>query len=99
MPFSASDWSAVRLTLELAGLTTFLLLVLCTPLAWWLAHTNSRLRAPVSAVVALPLVLPPTVIGFYLLITLGPNGPVGQFMQSMGLKTLPLPFRACSWVR
>ncbi|GKS88589.1 molybdate ABC transporter permease subunit [Acidovorax sp. SUPP2539] len=92
MPFSAQDLVAIGLTLRLAALTTLTLLVLCTPLAWWLAHTPSRWRGPVSAVVALPLVLPPTVIGFYLLLTLGPNGPVGRAMQSMGLATLPFTF-------
>ncbi|WP_353235887.1 molybdate ABC transporter permease subunit [Diaphorobacter ruginosibacter] len=93
MHFTADDWQAVLLTLELAGLTTLLLLLLCTPLAWWLAHTRSRWRAPISAVVSLPLVLPPTVIGFYLLILLGPQGFVGQLMESMGLKLLPFTFR------
>ena len=92
MPLSADDWAAIALTLRLASLATGLLLVLCTPLAWWLAHTRSRWRGPVSAVVALPLVLPPTVIGFYLLVTMGPNGPVGQFMQAAGLQTLPFTF-------
>jgi len=92
MHFTAEDWQAVLLTLKLAGLTTILLLVLCTPVAWWLAHTSSRWRAPISAVVALPLVLPPTVIGFYLLILLGPQGFVGQLMQAMGLKLLPFTF-------
>ena len=90
MPFSSADLAAIGLTLRLAGTTMVLLLVLCTPLAWWLAHTRSRWRGPVSAVVALPLVLPPTVIGFYLLITLGPQGPIGQFTQSLGLGTLAL---------
>jgi len=89
---SPDDWSAIRLTLELAGLTTIVLLVLCTPVAWWLAHTPSRWRAPVGAVVALPLVLPPTVIGFYLLVLMGPNGPVGQFTGSMGWGRLPFTF-------
>ena len=89
---SPEDWSAIRLTLELAGITTVLLLVLCTPIAWWLAHTPSRWRAPVGAVVALPLVLPPTVIGFYLLITMGPNGPIGQFTQWLGVGALPFTF-------
>ena len=89
---SAEDWAAIRLTLELAGLTTALLLVLCTPIAWWLAHTRSRWGAPVGAVVALPLVLPPTVIGFYLLVLMGPNGPVGQFTESMGWGRLPFTF-------
>ena len=89
---SPDDWSAIRLTLELASLTTIVLLVLCTPIAWWLAHTPSRWRAPVGAVVALPLVLPPTVIGFYLLVLMGPNGPVGQFTQAMGWGRLPFTF-------
>lgn len=93
MPFSSADLAAIGLTLRLAGTTMVLLLVLCTPLAWWLAHTPSRWRGPVSAVVALPLVLPPTVIGFYLLVTLGPNGPLGQFTQWLGLGTLPFSFR------
>ena len=73
-------------------MTTVLLLTLCTPLAWWLAHTRSRWRGPIGAVVALPLVLPPTVIGFYLLVTMGPNGPVGQLTQALGLSTLPFTF-------
>ncbi|WP_291554312.1 molybdate ABC transporter permease subunit [Comamonas sp. SCN 65-56] len=89
---SPDDWSAIRLTLELAALTTIVLLVLCTPIAWWLAHTPSRWRAPVGAVVALPLVLPPTVIGFYLLMLMGPSGPVGQFTQAMGWGRLPFTF-------
>ena len=92
MPLSADDLSAVWLTLQLASLTTLLLLVLATPLAWWLARTPSRWRAPIGAVVALPLVLPPTVLGFYLLVTLGPNGPGGQFTQWLGLGTLPFTF-------
>lgn len=92
MPFSSDDLAAIGLTLRLAGTTMVLLLLLCTPLAWWLAHTPSRWRGPVSAVVALPLVLPPTVIGFYLLVTLGPNGPLGQFTQWLGLSTLPFTF-------
>jgi molybdate transport system permease protein len=92
MPLSADDLSAVWLTLQLAGLTTVLLLVLATPLAWWLARTPSRWRAPIGAVVALPLVLPPTVLGFYLLVTLGPNGPGGQLTQWLGLGTLPFTF-------
>ena len=92
MPFSSTDLAAIGLTLRLAGTTMVLLLVLCTPLAWWLAHTPSRWRGPVSAVVALPLVLPPTVIGFYLLITMGPNGPIGQFTQWLGVGALPFTF-------
>ena len=92
MPFSDTDLRAIGLTLRLAGTTMALLLVLCTPLAWWLARTRSRWRGPVSAVVALPLVLPPTVIGFYLLVALGPNGPLGQLTTAMGLGTLPFTF-------
>ncbi|MDP3654404.1 MAG: molybdate ABC transporter permease subunit [Rhodoferax sp.] len=92
MALSADDLNAVWLTLQLASLTTLLLLLLATPLAWWLAHTRSWLRAPLGAVVALPLVLPPTVLGFYLLVTLGPNGPGGQLTQWLGLGTLPFTF-------
>lgn len=92
MPLSGDDWAAIRLTLELATLTTALLLVLGTPIAWWLSRTNSWLKGPVGAVVALPLVLPPTVIGFYLLVSMGPHGFVGQFTQALGLGTLPFTF-------
>lgn len=89
---SPEDWAAITLTLELAGITTVLLLILCTPLAWWLAHTHSRWRGPVGAVVALPLVLPPTVIGFYLLVSMGPHGPIGHLTESLGLGRLPFTF-------
>jgi molybdate transport system permease protein len=92
MPFSHEDLQAIWLTLKLAGLTTALLLLLATPLAWWLARSGSRWRAPVGAVVALPLVLPPTVLGFYLLVSLGPNGPGGQLTQALGLGLLPFTF-------
>ncbi len=92
MGFSEADWMAIGLTLRLAITATAILLVLGTPLAWWLATTKSRLRGPVSAVVALPLVLPPTVLGFYLLIALSPSGPVGQFTSALGLGTLPFTF-------
>ena len=84
--------SAVWLTIKLAGLTTLILLLLGTPLAWWLARNRSWAKSAVNALVALPIVLPPTVIGFYLLVTLGPRGPVGQAMVSMGLDTLPFTF-------
>ncbi|NWG30386.1 MAG: molybdate ABC transporter permease subunit [Rhodocyclaceae bacterium] len=87
-----SDFGAIWLTLKLAGLTTLILLVVGTPLAWWLARTRSRLKGPIGAVVALPIVLPPTVLGFYLLIIMGPNGPVGQFTQWAGMGLLPFTF-------
>ena len=90
--FDLATWRAIQLTLELASLTTLILLVLATPLAWWLARTHSAWRAPVAAIVALPLVLPPTVLGFYLLVALGPNGPLGQFTLFMGWGTLPFTF-------
>jgi molybdate transport system permease protein len=90
--FSQADWQAIRLTVELAGLSTALLLLVGTPLAWWLARTSSRWKPLCSAVVALPLVLPPTVLGFYLLLVLGPQGPVGQAMQALGLGRLPFSF-------
>ncbi len=83
---------AVWLTLKLASITTLVLLLLGTPLAWWLATTRSWFKGPVSAVVALPLVLPPVVIGFYLLVLMGPKGPVGQLTQSLGLGLLPFSF-------
>src|SRR6218665_928040 len=89
---SDADLTAIGLTLRLAATTMVLLLLLCTPLAWWLAHTPSRGRGPVSAGVALPLVLPPTVIGFYLLLALGPHGPLGQFSQWLGRGHLPVRF-------
>ncbi|HYP67064.1 MAG TPA: molybdate ABC transporter permease subunit [Thiobacillaceae bacterium] len=89
---SETDWGAIHLTLELATVTTVLLLLVCTPIAWWLARTRSVWKTPVRAVVALPLVLPPTVIGFYLLVVMGPNGPVGRLTQSLGLGVLPFTF-------
>ncbi|HEX8979260.1 MAG TPA: molybdate ABC transporter permease subunit [Parasulfuritortus sp.] len=87
-----TDLSAIRLTLELAGLTTLLLLVIGTPIAWWLARTDSWLKSPIGAVVTLPLVLPPTVLGFYLLVAMGPNGVIGHLTQSLGLGLLPFTF-------
>ena len=92
MNLSAEDFQAIALTLQLASVTTVLLLVLATPLAWWLAHTRSAWRAPLTSLVALPLVLPPTVLGFYLLVALGPNGPLGQFTQWVGWGTLAFSF-------
>ena len=85
-------WPAILLTLELALITTVLLLVLGTPLAWWLARGSSRWREPVGALVAVPLVLPPTVLGFYLLIALGPSGPGGWIAGLWGGRTLAFSF-------
>lgn len=87
-----ADWTAIRLTAQLAALTTLLLLLLGTPLAWWLARTRSALKPVAASLVAMPLVLPPTVIGFYLLLLLGPLGPVGQATQALGLGRLPFTF-------
>lgn len=92
MPLDGEDLEAIWLTLKLASLTTIILLLIGTPIALWLAHTRSWLKGPVGAVVALPLVLPPTVIGFYLLLIMGPNGFVGHFTQSIGLGTLTFSF-------
>lgn len=95
------DWESVMeaislepvwLSLELAVVTTVVLLALSTPLAWWLARSKSVWRAPVGAVVTLPLVLPPSVMGFYILVVLGPHGPLGQFTQSMGWGLLTFTF-------
>ena len=86
------DLQALWLTVRLAGLVTLILLLLGTPIAWWLARTPSRWKGPIGAVVALPLVLPPSVLGFYLLVTLGANGPIGQLTQSLGWGTLAFTF-------
>lgn len=87
-----ADLTAISLTLKLAAVTTGLLLLIGTPIAWWLAHSKSWWRNVVSALVALPLVLPPTVLGFYLLLVLGPHGPVGELTQALGLGVLPFTF-------
>ena len=92
MALTPDDWSAIRLTLKLASLVTLLLLIVGTPIAWWLARTRSPLRNVIGAVVALPIVLPPTVLGFYLLIVMGPQGPVGQLTEALGLGRLPFTF-------
>ena len=91
---SLSDLQAFGLTLRLAALTTLLLLLIGTPIAWWLAHTRSRWRHGVAALVALPLVLPPTVVGFYLLLLMGPRGTVGRLTHWLGAAPLPFSFRA-----
>ncbi|WP_310462329.1 molybdate ABC transporter permease subunit [Sphaerotilus sp.] len=89
---SAADWTAIRLTATLAAVTTALLLLVGTPLAWWLARTGSRLKPLVGALVTMPLVLPPTVLGFYLLLLMGPQGVVGQMTEALGLGRLPFTF-------
>jgi molybdate transport system permease protein len=92
MPLDSADLQAITLTLELASLATALLLVIGTPVAWWLSRTRSRAKGVVGAVVALPLVLPPTVIGFYLLVLMGPNGYIGKLTQASGIGLLPFTF-------
>jgi molybdate transport system permease protein len=87
-----ADLAAVWLTLKLAAVVTVLLLLAATPLAWWLARTRSRFKTVVGAIVALPLVLPPTVLGFYLLVALGPRGPLGRFLAMLGIEPLPFTF-------
>jgi molybdate transport system permease protein len=87
-----ADWIAIRLTAELAAVTTLLLLAFGTPLAWWLARSRSALKPLWSALVAMPIVLPPSVLGFYLLLAMGPRGPVGQFTEWLGLGRLPFSF-------
>ena len=89
---AASAWSAVVLTVQLASVTTVLLLIVATPLAWWLSQTTSRWRAPILAFVTLPLVLPPTVLGFYLLVAMGPQGWLGHWTQAMGWGLLSFTF-------
>ncbi len=89
---SNADLQAIVLTLKLASTTTLILLAVCTPLAWWLARTRSAWKAPVDALIGLPLVLPPVVLGFYLLVLMGPQGPVGKMMQSLGWDALPFTF-------
>ncbi|MCZ4306787.1 molybdate ABC transporter permease subunit [Zoogloeaceae bacterium G21618-S1] len=89
---SPADIDAIWLTLKLAFTVTVLLLILGTPLAWWLAHSRARWRGAINALVALPLILPPTVLGFYLLVAMGPNGPLGRLTAEVGLGALPFTF-------
>lgn len=89
---AATIWPPIRLTLELAGVTTVFLLLFGTPIAWWLARTRFRFKEAVAALVALPLVLPPTVLGFYLLIALGPDGPGGFVARLFGERSLAFSF-------
>lgn len=95
-----TSFTVVWLTLKLAIVVTIILLLVATPLAWWLSQTQSRWKPIISALFAVPLVLPPTVMGFYLLLLLGPNGPIGQLANNLGLGTLPFSFTgiaiACS---
>jgi len=86
------DYSAIVLTIQLALFTTVILLVICTPLAWVLSQTRAWWKGPVSAVVALPFVLPPTVLGFYLLVMMGPNGPIGKMTEALGIGPRPFSF-------
>ena len=88
----ANGIAAIRLSIELSILATLILMVAGTPVAWWIARGRSRWRGPVSAVVALPLVLPPSVLGFYLLVSMGPNGPLGKVTQALGLGLLSFSF-------
>ena len=90
--WSSEAWQAIVLTLQLASLTTLLLLLLATPLAWWLSQTRSPWRGPVAAMATLPLVLPPSVLGFYLLVAMGPQGSLGQWAQAMGWGVLSFTF-------
>jgi molybdate transport system permease protein len=91
-PISAEAWQAVGLTIQLATVTTVILLVVATPLAWWLSQTQSKWRRPIGALVTLPLVLPPTVLGFYILMLFGPQGWVGMVTQALGLGLLSFTF-------
>ena len=89
---SDSDLQAIWLTVRLAGMVTLILLLIGTPIAWWLARSRAWWKGPIGAVVALPLVLPPSVLGFYLLLAMGPNGPAGQLTQALGMGLLPFTF-------
>ena len=86
------DLQAIWLTVRLAGLVTLILLLVGTPIAWWLARTPSRWKGPIGAVVALPLVLLPSVLVSYLLLAMGPSGPVGQLTQALNMAPLPFTF-------
>ena len=90
--FTAEELLPIQLTLELAAITTVFLLIVATPLSWWLANTKSKLRSAVSSVVTLPLVLPPSVLGFYLLVAMGPNGPLGKLTEALGVGLLTFTF-------
>lgn len=91
-PITPEAWQAIALTLQLASLTTIILLIIATPLAWWLSQTQSKWRSPIGALVTLPLVLPPTVLGFYILVLLGPEGWIGMLTQQLGIGLLSFSF-------
>ncbi|MDF1589776.1 MAG: molybdate ABC transporter permease subunit [Gammaproteobacteria bacterium] len=90
--FNDANVIAITLTLKLAFIVTVLLLLIGTPIAWWLSQTKSHFKGVIGAVVALPIVLPPSVLGFYLLVALGPNGPIGRLTQALGIGTFPFTF-------
>ena len=90
--FTIEAMQTIWLTFQLASLTTIILLVLATPIAWWLSQTTSKWRSPIRAFLTLPLVLPPSVLGFYLLVAMGPNGPLGQLTQLLGVGVLSFTF-------
>ncbi len=92
MFLSNGDLQAIWLTIKLASIVTVILLIVGTPIAWWLARTRSRWKGPVGAVVALPLVLPPSVLGFYLLLVMGPHGPIGHLTRWLGFGPQPFTF-------
>ena len=89
---NSSDWTALTLTFELALISTIILLVIGTPIAWWLSQTKVRFKFLIETIVALPIVLPPTVLGFYLLIFLGPQGSVGKLISNLGGPSLIFSF-------
>ena len=90
--FPDAFWLTLGLTVRLAAMTTLILLVVGIPLGWYLASARHRLKPVLEALVSMPLVLPPTVLGFYLLVAMGPSGPLGQLTQTLGLGTLPFTF-------
>jgi molybdate transport system permease protein len=89
---SDQNFTALFVTLKLASISTIVLLILGTPLAWWLARSQWRFKYIIEAIIALPLILPPTVLGFYLLISLGPNGPLGGLLKMLGAAPLAFTF-------
>jgi len=86
------DISALLVTIKLASITTVILILIGTPIAWWLSQTRFKFKVVIEAIIALPLILPPTVLGFYLLMTLGTNGPIGNFLESLGGSSIAFTF-------